>query len=390
MAWFIAVAESQGLQPEQYVIHLQNDPLKEYTGRGAFVLPIDTSVRLAADVVEYTARNGHRHWKPIGICGSQYRWGGANAVQEIAFGLCEAISYIEELTARGLDVDSFAPMLEMHLTADIDIFEEAAKFWAARRVWARILKERFGAKDPESCQLKISLYTAGYRLTKREPLNNSVRIALQALAAALGGVQHIGTLSMDEALSTPSEEAVKLAVRTQQILGYEAHVGHVADPLGGSYYVEHLTNEIEAQVWRYIEEVDQLGGAIVAIRSGYFQKFMDDGAYQFERDIESGERFVVGVNSFQDHRTDQAEGMKPFKIANTVETRQVERLNEVRATRDQGAVEAALSKLQESAGKHENVVPPLIEAVKAYASVGEICDVFRGLFGTYEDEQIVL
>lgn len=390
MAWFIAVADLQGLRPEDYVIHLQNDPLKEYTGRGAFVLPIEASVRLAADVVEYTARQGYRHWKPIGICGSQYRWGGANAIHEIAFGLCEAIAYLEELTGRGLDVDSFAPMLEMHLTADIDIFEEAAKFRAARRVWAQILKERFGAKDPESCQLKISLYTAGYRLTKREPLNNSVRIALQALAAALGGVQHLGTLSMDEALSTPSEEAVKLAVRTQQILGYEARVGHVADPLGGSYYVEHLTDEIEEQVWHYIKEVDELGGAIVAVRTGYFQKFMDDGAYQFERDIESGDRFVVGVNSFQDPRADQAGSMKPFKIANAVEVRQIERLSEVRANRSQFDVDATLSELRDIAAKHENVVPPLIKAVKAYATVGEICDVFRDLFGTYEDEQIVL
>jgi len=390
LAWFMALGDKQGVPRSRYVIHLQNDPLKEYTGRGAFVLPIEPSVRLAADVVEYCARQGYRHWKPIGICGSQYRWGGGNAVHEIAFAMCEAIAYLEELIRRGLEVDVFAPMLEMHLTADIDLFEEAAKFRAARRVWARLLRERFGSRDPESCQLKISLYTAGYRLTRQEPLNNIVRTAIQALGAVLGGVQHIGTLAFDEALATPTEEAAKVALRTQQILAYEARVGNVADPLGGSYLVEHLTDRLEEQIWACIREVDEIGGAIKAIRSGYFQRLMDEGAYQFERDAERGERVVVGVNRFVDKRMALNTTLKPFKIRAEMEDRQLARLQAVRASRSRTDIDAALRALRRACEEGENVIEPLLRAVNAYATVGEIYDVFRALFGSYRDEMIVI
>ncbi len=390
LAWFMTVGDKQGVRREDYVIHLQNDPLKEYTGRGAYVLPLDPSLKLACDVIEFAARKGYRHWKPVGICGSQFRWGGSNAVQEVAFGLCEAITYIETLLARGLDVDSFAPMLELHLTTDIDLFEEVAKFRAVRRVWARLLKERYGARDPASCQLKISLYTAGYRLTKQEPLNNSVRITVQALAAILGGAQHIGTLSIDEALSTPSEESVRLALRTQQILAHEARVGHVADPLGGSFMVESLTNAVEEQIWVYIKEVDAMGGALQAIRNGYFQRYVDDGAYQHEKDVESGDRVVVGLNRFVDRRLIANSGIKPFKIRPQVEERQIERLKALRASRNPVEVGAALKALRDSARKGENVIEPLTRAVSAYATCGEIYDVFREVHGTYKDEKITL
>lgn len=390
LAWFMSIGDLQGARREDYVIHLQNDPLKEFTGRGAFVLPLEPSVKLACDAVEYAVRKGYTHWKPIGICGSQYRWGGSTAAQEVAFGVCEAMPYIDTLLARGLEIDRFAPLLELHLATDIDLFEEVAKFRAVRRVWARLLKERYGARDPRSCQLKISLYTAGYRLTKQEPLNNSVRIAVQALAAVLGGVQHIGTLSIDEALSTPSEESVRLALRTQQILAHEVRAGHVADPLGGSYLVEALTDRIEEEIWSYIREVDERGGTLQAIRDGYFRRYVDDGAYQYEKDIESGDRVVVGMNRFVDRRLLDSGSVKPFKIRPQVEARQLERLQALRASRSAARVDQALGALRQATRSGHNVIEPVVDAVRAYATCGEICDVFREVHGTYEDEGIVL
>ena len=390
MAWFAAIGDHQGLPRSAYVIHLQNDPLKEYTGRGAFVLPMEPSVHLACDAIEYAVRCGYEHWKPVGICGSQYRWGGGTAVHEIAFGVCEAMPFIDELIGRGLDIDQFAPLLEMHLAADLDLFEEVAKFRSARRVWARMMKERYGAKDPRSCQLRISVYTGGYRLTKQEPLNNSVRIAIEALAAALGGVQHLGTLSIDEAMSTPSQEAVRLAVRTQQILAYEARAGHVADPLGGSYLVESLTDQLEDAIWAQISEVEEHGNTMSAIRSGYLQKIIDEGAYRSALAVESGEQVVVGVNRFAEDGGAGGTSVKGFLVDEGAETRQVERLNEVKAARDSSAVSAALMTLRDTAKAKDNVMEALLGAVKAYASVGEIFDVFRDLFGTYADEKIHL
>jgi methylmalonyl-CoA mutase N-terminal domain/subunit len=390
MAWFAAIGDQQGLARSAYVVHLQNDPLKEYTGRGAFVLPMEPSVHLACDAIEYAVRCGYEHWKPVGICGSQYRWGGGTAVHEIAFGVCEALPFIDELLRRGLAVDEFAPLLEMHLAADLDLFEEVAKFRAARRVWARLIKERYGAKDPRSCQLRISVYTGGYRLTKQEPLNNSVRIAIEALAAALGGVQHLGTLSIDEAMSAPSQEAVRLAVRTQQILAYEARAGHVADPLGGSYLVESLTDQLEEAIWAQIDKLEEHGSTIAAIRDGYLQTIIDESAYRSALAVESGDQVVVGVNRFVEDGGAVDTSVKPFSIDEGAERRQVERLNEVKTSRDSYAVMAALSRLRDIAKAKENVMESLLGAVKAYASVEEIFDVFRDLFGTYADEKINL
>jgi methylmalonyl-CoA mutase N-terminal domain/subunit len=351
---------------------------------------MEPSVRIACDAIEFAVRSGCHHWKPVGICGSQYRWGGGTAIHEIAFGVCEAMPFIDELIRRGLDIDEFAPLLEMHLAADLDLFEEVAKFRAARRVWARLMKERYGAKDPRSCQLRISLYTGGYRLTKQEPLNNSVRITIEALAAILGGVQHLGTLSIDEAMSTPSQEAVRLAVRTQQILAYEARTGHVADPLGGSYLVESLTDQLEDAIWAQIGEVEAHGSTIEAIRDGYLQKIIDESAYTNALAIESGDQVVVGVNRFADGGGPLDSSVRGFVVDESAELRQIERLKEVKSSRDSSAVSSALKQLRTTAKAQENVIEPLLAAVKAYATVEEIFDVFRDLFGTYADEKIHL
>jgi methylmalonyl-CoA mutase N-terminal domain/subunit len=389
-AWFVALGDRQGVSPQDYVVHLQNDPLKEFTGRGTYVFPIEPSIKLACDVIEFAVRRSLRHWKPIGICGSQYRWGGGTAVHEIAYGICQAFPFIDELLGRGLGIDEFAPLLELHLSADIDLFEEVAKFRAARRVWARLLKERYGPADEQSMQLRISLYTGGWRLTKQEPLNNSVRIAIQALAAVLGGVQHLGMLSIDEALSTPSEEAVKLAVRTHQILAYEARAGHVVDPLGGSHLVEALTDELEHEILTEIERVEGQGGVVAAIRNRYLQDTIDEAAYTYARAVDVGEEVVVGVNRFVDDRPFGSESVQPFRGDKTSEERQLGRLRAIREERSERDVRPALDALTAATAAGENVMPTLIEAVRAYATVGEVCRAIAAVVGTYEIEEIAL
>ena len=384
LAWFTLACEKQGLRPDEYVIHLQNDPLKEYTGRSTFIFPIRPSVKLACDVVEHAASRELYHWKPIGICGSQFRWVGATAYQEIGLGIASAITFVEELLRRGLDVDSFGPLLEMHLTADQDIFEEAAKFRAARRLWAEIMRDRFNAHAQLSMHLRVSLYTAGYRLTAQEPLNNAVRVAYQTLAAVLGGVQHIGTLAIDEALSTPTPEAARLALRTQQILAYETGVPSVVDPLGGSYYVEALTKDLYDRASEVVRDIDGHGGMITAIQRGYVQELMDDASYRYQLQIDSGERVVVGVNRFAVDSNQPAP--KVFRPDASTERRQIERLDAVRCRRSVESVDAALVKLECAARAEENLVAPIREAVAAYASIGEICSRLRTVYGSWRDE----
>jgi methylmalonyl-CoA mutase N-terminal domain/subunit len=385
LAWFTQAAQKQGLEASEYVVHLQNDPLKEYTGRGTFIFPIEPSVRLACDVLEYVAEKRLYHWKPIGICGSQFRWAGSTAYEEIGLGIASAIAYVERLTGRGVPVDAFGPLLEMHLTADQDIFEEAAKFRAARKLWAHVMRERFGAEDPRSLQLRISLYTAGYRLTAQEPLNNAVRVAYQALAAALGGVQHIGTLSIDEALGTPSAEAARLALRTQQILAYETGVASVVDPLGGSYYVEALTEDLYERAAAVIASIDEEGGMVAAIRNGSVQDRIDSASYRYQQAIDSGERVVVGVNRFAAEGKQQ-QTLKVFRPNPEVERRQIERLGHVRARRSGSAVERKLDELRRAARDERNLVGPTMDAVAVYASVGEICGALSDVFGSWRDE----
>ena len=386
LAWFTLACEKQGLAPNEYVIHLQNDPLKEYTGRATFILPIEPSVKLACDVVEYAAREGRWTWKPIGICGSQFRWNGSTAYEEIGLGIASAASYVEELCRRGLHVDEFGPLLEMHLTADEDIFEEAAKFRAARRLWAEMMRDRFGARDPRSQQLRVSLYTAGYRLTAQEPLNNAVRVAYQALGAVLGGVQHIGTLGIDEALATPTPEAARLALRTQQILAHETGVTNVADPLGGSYYVEALTQKLYERAATVMRNIEEHGGMVAAIRSGHVQNLMDEASYRYQREVDSGDRVSVGVNRFQAANARSASAVPVFRDDTSSEQRQVERLSAVRARRSTESVRASLERVAAAARSNENLVQPIRDAVAAYASVGEICSMLKSVYGSWRDE----
>jgi methylmalonyl-CoA mutase N-terminal domain/subunit len=389
LAWFMLAGERQGLSPHDYVIHLQNDPMKEYTGRGAFVFPIEPSIRLSCDVVEYAARRGYLHWKPIGICGSQFRWGGGTAVHEIALGIASARTYIDELLRRGLDIDDFGPLLEMHLVADLDVFEEAAKFRAARRVWARMLRDEYGAKLPESQHLRVSLYTGGYRLTAQEPLNNAVRITLQALGAVLGGIQHLGTLSIDEALATPTAEAARLAVQTQNILAYETSISSVADPLGGSYLVENLTSELESRIEDMMAKVQREGGFIRALKDGVLQSMIDESSYEYQTEIENGTRTVVGVNRFT--QPDSSTGsVKVFKVDPKSNPRQIERLQEHRRRRDALATSAALDNLRSAAEGPANLVEPITDAFRAGATIGEVCDQLRSVFGSWQDEHVLL
>ncbi len=389
LAWFTLLGDAQGVAPSNYVIHLQNDPLKEFTGRGAFVFPLDASIRLACDAVEFVARRGHLHWKPIGICGSQYRWGGGDAVQEVALAVASARCYIEELLRRGLDIDEFGPLLELHLAADMDVLEEAAKFRAARRIWARMMRDDYGARQPASQHLRVSLYTGGYRLTAQEPLNNAVRITLQSLGAILGGVQHLGTLSIDEALATPSQEAARLAVQTQNILAFETSLGSTADPLGGSYLVENLTSRLEDRMVALMGEVTAQGGILNALRSGYLQSLIDTSAYEYQQEIENGTRVVVGVNHFkQDFEAES--NVRPFRIKDSSAARQVERLRELRASRDASAVTASLDRLQAAASTDTNLIEPIRDAFRAMATIGEVCDRLRMVFGTWRDEGVTL
>jgi len=384
LAWFTLACEKQGLRPDEYVIHLQNDPLKEYTGRSTFIFPVRPSVKLACDVIEYAAERQLYHWKPVGICGSQFRWVGATAYQEIGLGISSAIAFVDELCRRGLDVDAFGPLLEMHLTADQDIFEEAAKFRAARRLWAETMRNRFGARDPRSLQLRVSLYTAGYRLTAQEPLNNAVRVAYQTLAAVLGGVQHVGTLALDEALSPPTPEAARLALRTQQILAHETGIPNVVDPLGGSYYVESLTQELYERASAVGRDIDQHGGMIAAIHRGYVQGLMDDASYKYQQQIDAKDRVVVGVNRFV---ADGTNGKREvFRPDGSTERRQIERLNDVRRRRSAHDVDKALAALAAAAKADQNLVPMIRDAVAAYASIGEICSTLRTVYGSWRDE----
>jgi methylmalonyl-CoA mutase, N-terminal domain len=387
LAWFMMLGKDQGVDFADYVIHLQNDPLKEYAGRGAFVFPLEPSVRLACDVVEYVTRNGYAHWKPIGICGSHFRWGGGTAIHEIGLGIAAARTYIDELLRRGLDIDDFAPLLEMHLVADLDLLEEVAKFRAARRLWARMLRDDYGAKRPESQHLRVSLYTGGYRLTAQEPLNNSVRITLQALGAILGGVQHLGTLSIDEALATPSAEAARLAVQTQNVLAYETSVASVADPLGGSYLIESLTDEIEARCIELMAEIESAGGFIAALRAGKVQAMIDEASYQYQLEVEAGDRTVAGVNRFVLPDPGPS-SVKVFRIDDESVARQVERLQASRAARDEAAVTACLDELEAAASGTANLMPPILRAFENGASIGEVCDRLRNVFGTWREERV--
>jgi methylmalonyl-CoA mutase, N-terminal domain len=384
VALFIAAAEAHGYPPDSFRVLLQNDVLKEYLARGTFVFPPRPALQFSVDVVEYCAQS-LPNWEPIEFCGYHVRDSGSTAIQELAIALANGIEYIEASLARGLHIDSFAHSIFLFLSAGLDLFEEVAKFRAARRIWHTLLKDRFHAKNPESLSANIFCYTLGSPQTAQEPLNNVIRISYQALAAVLGGVQTLATSSYDEALGLPSAEAVRVSLRTQQILAYETGAARTADPLGGSYFVENLTERFEAATWEYLGRIDAQGGALRALESGWLHGELDEQAYRYQRSLEDGDRVVVGVNRFgvdaPSHIT------APATATNQTEREQIERLAKMRQDRDSDRVHQALEDLDKATNAGENTIPPLLEAVRAYATIGEICDVLAKTWGRYGDQR---
>ena len=382
LAMYIAVGEKQGISRRALGGTLQADILKEYIAQKEWIIPPRPAVRLVIDMIEFCAKEMPK-WHPVSISGYHIREAGATAVQELAFTLADGFGYVEECIARGLDVDSFAPNLSFFWDVHNDFFEEIAKFRAARRLWAREMKETYKAKDPRSWMLRTHAQTAGVTLTAQQPYNNVVRVALQGMAAVLGGTQSLHTNSLDETYALPTEDAVTIALRTQQILGYETGVDRVVDPLAGSYYVEYLTDEMESRAMEYIVRLRAMGGILRAVEEGYPQREIADSAYQDQRKVEAGERIIVGINRFGDPR--EVEKIPTLKIDEGVTQGQLNRLRQVKADRDPRRVEAALRGVSEACAVGHNLVEPVLQAVKAYATLGEVCDVFRERFGTYRE-----
>jgi methylmalonyl-CoA mutase N-terminal domain/subunit len=380
-AMYIATAEKQGVRPDQLRGTNQNDILKEYIAQKEYIFPPEPSMRLVTDTIEFGTEQLPL-WNTISISGYHIREAGSTAAQELAFTLADGLEYVRWALERGLDIDSFAPRLSFFFNAHNDFFEEIAKYRAARRIWARKMREEFKAKNSRSWLLRFHTQTAGVSLTAQQPENNIVRTAIQALAAVMGGTQSLHTNSMDEALALPSEHAATVALRTQQIIADESGVANTIDPLGGSYYVETMTNQIEAKARKYFERIDELGGVIPAIEAGFFQREISEAAYRYQRELDSGERFIVGVNAY--------EGEKDFSIP-LLEMdpegyqRQSVRLAELRQTRDKGAVGQALDRLRIAAQGTENQMPFILDAVRAYATLGEIVSVMKEVFGTYDE-----
>lgn len=380
LAMYIAVAEKQGVLPEKLRGTIQNDILKEYIARGTYIYPTDESMRLITDIFEYCSKNVPQ-WNTISISGYHIREAGSTAAQEVGFTLADGIAYVEAAIKAGLDVDSFAPRLSFFFNAHNDLLEEVAKYRAARRLWAKIMKERFGAKKPQSMMLKFHTQTGGSTLTAQQPDNNIVRVAIQTLAAVLGGTQSLHTNSKDEALALPTEDSVRIALRTQQIVAHESGVTNTVDPLAGSYYVEAKTKEIEDKAMEYITKIDELGGAPRAIDAGYIQKEITDAAYQYQMDVEKGEVVVVGMNKF---KVEEKAPQGLLKVDPLVGEMQKKKLVELRERRNNQAVSDKLSALKKACEGTENVMPYILEAVREYATLGEICDVMREVFGEYE------
>jgi methylmalonyl-CoA mutase N-terminal domain/subunit len=379
VAMYVAAAEKQGVPAEAVDGTAQNDILKEYVARGTYIYPPAPSLRLAADLIAYCAREAPK-FNAISISGYHIRDAGSTAAQEMGFAFANAIAYIEAVLRRGVEVDEFAPRISWIFNTHNNFFEEVAKYRALRRMWAKLLKERFGARDPRSMMLRTHVQTGGATLTAQQPENNIVRAAIQALASVLGGVQSMALSCYDEALAIPTEDAQRMALRTQQIIAHETGVTDTADPLGGSYFVESLTNELEEKAWEYINRVEDMGGAVAAIEAGYPQREIQEAAVFQARRIESGEQVVVGVNRFRD----EGEGEKPIFRVNTELARvQLERLARLRRQRDTTAAEAALRRLEDAARGSENLLPPILDCVRAYATLGEICGGLRRVWGEY-------
>jgi methylmalonyl-CoA mutase N-terminal domain/subunit len=385
MAMYLAVAEKQGVPFDKLRGTVQNDILKEYPARGTYIFAPRPSMRLITDIFAYCTQEVPQ-WNTISISGYHIREAGSTAVQEVAFTLANGIAYVEAAIAAGMKVDEFGPRLSFFFNSHSDFLEEVAKFRAARRLWAKIMKERFNAQDPRSLMLRFHTQTAGCSLTAQQPLNNIMRVAFQAMSAVLGGTQSLHTNSYDEALALPSEMAVQVALRSQQVVAFETNVCDTIDPLAGSYYVEKLTDEVEARAQEYIDQIDRMGGAVAAIEKGFIQKEIGASAYRFQREIEKGERVIVGLNRFQTHE-DKLTGL--LKVDPEVGAKQVARLQELKNTRDNAAVQQALAELKTAAEGTDNLMPPILKAVKALATLGEVCDTLRGVFGEYEAPALI-
>ena len=382
LAMYIAVADEQGVPREQLGGTIQNDMLKEYIAQKEWICPPEPAVRIVTDMIEFCAKQVPR-WHAVSISGYHIREAGSTAVQELAFTLADGIGYVQAALERGLDVDEFAPRLSFFFDLHNDFFEEIAKLRAARRMWAKIMKERFGAKQPKSLLLRTHCQTAGVSLTAQQPMNNVVRVAVQALAGVLGGTQSLHTNSMDETLALPTEQAGMVALRTQQIIAEESGVTNTIDPLGGSWAIEALTDRIEQDAFAYIDRIDELGGIINAINTGYPQKEIADSAYRYQQQLDAEEKIIVGVNKYQVPPEERP--LELLKIEPEVERSQIERVKKIKAERNQTAVSEHLGRVHAAARNGTNLMPPLIEAVKASCTLGEISDVYRDVFGVYRD-----
>jgi len=385
LAMYIAVAEKQGVPADRLEGTIQNDILKEYIARGTYIFPPGPSMRVVTDIFAF-CKDAVPRWNTISISGYHIREAGSTAAQEIAFTLANGIAYVQAAVDAGMPVDSFAARLAFFFNAHNNFLEEVAKFRAARRLWARIMRERFGAKDPRSWMLRFHTQTAGSTLTAQQPDNNIVRVAVQALAAVLGGTQSLHTNSRDEALALPAEDSVRIALRTQQILAYESGVADTVDPLAGSYCIEALTTALEEGAREYIDRIDRMGGVIRAIEAGYIQKEIHDAAYRYQQEVERRERIVVGVNAF---RIEEGPPPRLLAVDPRIEREQKRRLASLRRRRDRRAVQAALARVEAACRGRDNVMPPILDAVRAYATLGEISDVMRGVFGSYQGRAAV-
>lgn len=385
LAMYIAAAEKQGAAKENLSGTVQNDILKEYIARNTYIFGPEPSMRLVTDICSYCARHLPR-WNPISISGYHMREAGSTAAQEAGFTLANGIAYVQAMIDKGMEVDSFAPRFSFFFSAYTNLLEEVAKFRALRRMWARIVKERFGAANPKSMMLRYHVQTDGFTLTEQQPLNNIVRVTLQALSAVLGGCQSLHTNSFDEALALPSEQAVQVALRTQQIIAHESGAADTIDPLGGSYFIEWMTDEIENQAMKYIGEIDRMGGALKAIGAGYIQREIASSAYKYQQAVDSGEQVVVGVNQFV---AEDKHDHEILEIGAEVEQKQLGKLRRLKQERDNSQVKEVLGRVREVAVGQENIMPVLIDAVEVYATVGEISDVLRDVFGEYREPSII-
>jgi methylmalonyl-CoA mutase, N-terminal domain len=384
LAFYVVAAERQGVGPERLAGTIQTDILKEYIAQKEWCFPIDPAMRLVTDMVEFCARRMPR-WHPISVSGYHIREAGSTAQQELAFTLKDGFTYVEQALERGLQVNEFAPRLSFFFNAHIDFFEEIAKYRAGRRIWARELRDTYGARDERSLLMRFHTQTAGVSLTAQQPLNNVVRTATEALSAVLGGTQSLHTNSFDEALALPTEEAVRVALRTQQILAHETGVANTIDPLGGSYFVEALTDRMEQAAYEYFTKIDELGGMVEAIKQNYPQREIAEASFRLQEEIERGERIVVGVNRYQQ------EGDPPLqilRIPRELERKQIDRVQAVRARRDAAEAERALARLREAAAGEGNLMEPLLDAARAHCSEGEIVESLQRVFGTYRETPV--